>query len=245
MPGACSAPGTGMALQFDGDAVDLVKADLGADLPIMRASRTVELWAWFSGPKAWRGEHSLMEYGKGTPCHVFGIDVDSWANNVAKLDPYGNGCGSDNTFTLAPAVPQVGWLHLTWAYDGTANMFQFTVNGIKQPIKSPTATPMWITTASPVNIGAATEFGTAGFDGKIDEFRVWNVFRSEADIKRDMKVILKGKEPGLVAYYHFDEGTGMTAADATGNAGHAAMMVSAAKPKWAESDIPGPFTCAP
>jgi hypothetical protein len=242
-PGTC-APDTGKALQFSSAVEDLVKADLGADLPIMRASRTVELWAWFSGPKAWVGEHSLFEYGAGKNCNVFGIDVEKWAADAAKLDPYGNGCGSDNVVTLTPNVPQTGWLHLAWAYDGQANMFQFTVNGIAQPIPSKMATPKWNTTASPITIGAANEFGKLGFDGKIDEFRVWNVFRSEADIKRDMKVILKGTEPGLVAYYHFDEGTGTTAADATGK-NHVAMMISPTKPMWVASDVPGPFTCAP
>lgn len=244
MPSTPKTCEPGKALQFSSAVEDLVKADLGADLPIMRASRTVEMWAWFSGPKAWVAEHSLMEYGAGKMCNVFGIDVEKWTATAAQLDPYGNGCGSDNTVTLKPTVPETGWLHLAWAYDGTANMFQFTVNGVVQPIPSKMATDKWNTTASPVTIGAANEFGKLGFDGKIDEFRVWNVFRSEADIKRDMKVILKGTEPGLVAYFHFDEGTGMTAADATGK-GHTAMMVSTTKPMWVASDIPGPFTCAP
>ena len=214
------------------------------DLPVARASRTVELWAWFSGPKAWRGEHSLFEYGKGQPCHVFGVDVEHWNDNDAELDPYGNGCGADNTLKLVPTVPQVGWLHLAWAYDGPNNEFQFTVNGLEQPIPSKMAMAAWSTTQSPLTIGAASEFGLAGFDGKMDELRVWNLSRSVADISRDMKVILKGDEPGLIAYYHFDEGQGTMSADATGKKGHTAYLISDAKPKWVDSDIPGPFTCA-
>ena len=71
------------------------------------------------------------------------------------------------------------------------------------------------------------------------------ISRSVADISRDMKVILKGTEPGLVAYYHFDEGQGTTSLDATGKKGHRAYMISDAKPVWVDSDIPGPFSCAP
>ena len=258
--GACN-PSTGKALLFDGDAVDLVKsfclAGSGAtpdcsqpdpkvtDLPIARTSRTVELWAWFSGPKAWRGEHSLFEYGKGQPCHVFGVDVEHYNDNDAERDPYGNGCGADNTLKLVPTVPEVGWLHIAWAYDGPSNTFRFTVNGLEQPIPSPQAMPTWSTTQSPLTIGAAAEFGLNGFDGKIDELRIWNLSRSVSDIARDKTVILKGDEPGLVAYYHFDEGQGTVSADATGKPGHTAFMVSDAKPKWVDSDIPGPFTCAP
>jgi hypothetical protein len=257
--GSTCSPSTGKALLFDGDAVDLVKSfcltgttpDCSqpdpaiTDLPIARASRTVELWAWFSGPKAWRGEHSLFEYGKGQPCHVFGVDVEHWNEGDAELDPYGNGCGADNTLKLVPTVPEMGWLHLAWAYDGPDNKFQFTVNGIEQPIPSLMAMDTWTTTQSPLTIGAASEFGLDGFDGKIDELRVWNVSRAVADIQRDMKVILKGTEPGLVAYYHFDEGQGTESADATGKPGHTAYMISDAKPQWVDSDIPGPFTCAP
>jgi len=240
----------GKAVQFDGDMADLMLVDIGTDLPIAKTSRTVELWAYFSGPKAWRGEHSLMEYGKGQPCHVFGIDVESWANNVAKLDPYGNGCGADNTFTLVPSVPQTGWLHLAWSYDGTANMFQFTVNGVKQPIPSTMAQAGFTTTQSEITIGAAAEFGTAGFDGKIDEFRVWNIARAEADIKRDMNVMLKGTEQGLVAYFHFDDApadpaaANLMLADQTGKM-RKFRMPNAPKPTWVASDIPGTFTCAP
>jgi hypothetical protein len=65
-----------------------------------------------------------------------------------------------------------------------------------------------------------------------------------------MKVMLKGNEPGLVAYYKFDEGTGTTIADATGDATNVATMVPTqgfpmTPPTWVVSDIPGPFTCAP
>ena len=74
------------------------------------------------------------------------------------------------------------------------------------------------------------------------------VDRTADEIKRDMMVMLKGNEPGLVAYYKFDEGTGQTSADATGDASNAANFVGADKatwPMWAKSDLPGPFTCAP
>ncbi len=63
-----------------------------------------------------------------------------------------------------------------------------------------------------------------------------------------MRVHLKGTEPGLVAYYKFDEGSGLATADATHDVTNAAAFVGADKmtwPKWVKSDIPGPFTCAP
>ena len=99
---------------------------------------------------------------------------------------------------------------------------------------------------SKLSIGTTVEFaGPTGWEGNIDEFRVWNVFRTDTEILANMKVILKGNEPGLVAFYKFDEGIGTTIADATGTASNVATMVSTTKPMWVASDIPGPFTCAP
>jgi len=47
-----------------------------------------------------------------------------------------------------------------------------------------------------------------GFRGDLDEFQVWNVARSAAEIRRTMRKSLNGREDGLVAYFRFDEGMG-------------------------------------
>ena len=54
---------------------------------------------------------------------------------------------------------------------------------------------------------------TAPFRGMIDEFRVWSVARSEAEIAASLAVPLAGDEVGLLAYYTFDEGVGSTSAN--------------------------------
>ena len=50
-----------------------------------------------------------------------------------------------------------------------------------------------------------------------------------------MNLLLAEDTPGLVAYYHFDEGTGTSAADSA--KGHSAMFVSATPPVWVDSDL--------
>ncbi len=45
------------------------------------------------------------------------------------------------------------------------------------------------------------------FDGAIDDIRIWNVARQADQIKRDFNNQLLGDEPGLMAYYPFDEYT--------------------------------------
>jgi hypothetical protein len=104
-----------------------------------------------------------------------------------------------------------------------------------------------------LSIGTTPQFaGPTGWGGKIDEFRVWSVFLTAAQIKANMYTLMKGTETGLVAYYKFDEGSGMTVADSTGTASNVAKMTPwnnanppLTPPTWVKSDIPGTFTCAP
>ena len=50
-------------------------------------------------------------------------------------------------------------------------------------------------------------FNPASFDGVIDEVRLWNVARTEAEIQSTMNSTLAGTEEGLVGYWNFDDGT--------------------------------------
>jgi hypothetical protein len=45
------------------------------------------------------------------------------------------------------------------------------------------------------------------FHGVLDEIRLWNVARSPEEIRAAMNTPLTGKEPGLVAYWDFDNDT--------------------------------------
>ena len=257
----------GYALQFEGTTPDLVQATI-AKLPQNQASRTIELWAYFDGTnRSWVNEHGLFEYGNknGPPagCHEFGVNSTVWpaTQTLGMLHPYGNCVPADNFFNLPAGTPQVGWLHVAFGYDSVSNHFLFTVNGNAMldvgdggAAQGRTVTPEsswspatnWDSNATVLSIGTTVDFaGPTGWQGKIDEMRVWNVFRTAADIQANMKVMLKGNEPGLIAYYKFDEGMGTTIADSTGDATNIASMKSATLPQWVASDVPGPFTCAP
>ena len=53
------------------------------------------------------------------------------------------------------------------------------------------------------------------FVGRIDEVRIWNVARTEAEIRSDMNIQLTGDESGLIAYWKFDETTDGVVRDAS------------------------------
>ena len=58
-------------------------------------------------------------------------------------------------------------------------------------------------------IGLSQWGGDGLFNGKMDEFRIWNYSRSQAEIQADMDRELIGTEAGLILDYHFDEGSGI------------------------------------
>jgi Concanavalin A-like lectin/glucanases superfamily/Domain of unknown function (DUF5011)/Regulator of chromosome condensation (RCC1) repeat len=56
------------------------------------------------------------------------------------------------------------------------------------------------------NITLATWFpGASQLSGQLDEVRVWNIARTQAQIQSNMTMRLTGTEPGLVDYYRLDE----------------------------------------
>ena len=59
----------------------------------------------------------------------------------------------------------------------------------------------------------------------MDEVRLWNVARTAEQINSNKGQSLTGFEPGLVAYYRFDESSGTTAIDATSN-GHDGLLIN-------------------
>src|SRR4029079_6982062 len=69
--------------------------------------------------------------------------------------------------------------------------------------------------AAPLQVGGAE--GNFFLNGQVDDLRLWNVARSASDISGNRNSELTGSETGLAGYWKFNEGTGLTAADATAN----------------------------
>jgi len=53
-----------------------------------------------------------------------------------------------------------------------------------------------------------SRFTSEHFKGSIDEVRIWNVARSQDQVREYMNRSLKGTEPGLAGYWKFDEDKG-------------------------------------
>ncbi|MDQ3291624.1 MAG: gliding motility-associated C-terminal domain-containing protein [Bacteroidota bacterium] len=75
----------------------------------------------------------------------------------------------------------------------------------------------------------------AYFNGKMREVRIWDIARTQIQIQENRNRQLVGNEEGLEVYYKFDEGTGTTLADATGNGKNGTIHEGAT---WAEEAFP-------
>lgn len=240
--------GSGMALEFDGDQVDEVIADLMGDMPADTASRTIEMWA-YTRPKSWRIGHPLFDVGTAGGGKVLGLDfATKWENSMMVQDAYPslniysekepNDFGWWAPFTPgSPNYLETGWMHVAIRYDHDTNKYAILTNA--QVVFEGDATlhghVAIRTAATPLHIGFSEDFGQQGFDGKIDEVRVWNKARTDAEIKSTMHSVLRGDEAGLIGNWHFDEGVGTVSKDFT-SGHHDAVMNTPIKPQWVKAE---------
>jgi hypothetical protein len=61
-------------------------------------------------------------------------------------------------------------------------------------------------TSAPVQVGIMT-YNFADLAGEIDELRVWNIARTQEEIRASMHKTLKGDDAGLIGYWNFENGT--------------------------------------
>jgi len=250
-------------MHFSSKTVDNIAADVGAtDMPSGDQPRTLEFWAKFTGVDSWTAEQSIIELGKpmGMGNMVWGVDMSGRDGTGGRFGPYTNGVSDNNGSTgplLANTAADVGWLHISWGYAGNGGAMLFTVNGDPLPHQVPASAFMLALTPGLIHVGSSQQFGPAsGWEGVMDELRIWKTFRTAAEIKANMRVIMKGNEPGLALYYNFNDATGTDVADITKTpsrtlknctaAGGACRAASTAPAERVTSDIPmPPFTCSP
>ncbi|MCX6303741.1 MAG: T9SS type A sorting domain-containing protein [Bacteroidetes bacterium] len=121
-------------------------------------------------------------------------------------------------------LPLNTWTHIAATYDQTA--IRIYVNGVAAgslPASSvlPTSTEEW-------RIARRWDLPDY-FTGRMDEIRIWNVARTQAQIQSGMGAVVPPSTSGLVACYRFDEGSGVNAADLTG---HGFNGTFAGTPTW-------------
>ncbi|HNP54111.1 MAG TPA: hypothetical protein PKK69_05825, partial [Ferruginibacter sp.] len=107
--------------------------------------------------------------------------------------------------TTGTALPLNTWTHVAATVDVAAGQIKLYVNG--NLAASSTISGSILNNELPVRIGSPGGGGanSGTFNGRIDEVRIWNYARSQADIQSNMNCEIQART-GLVAAYHFNQG---------------------------------------
>ncbi|PCH93307.1 MAG: hypothetical protein COB85_07310, partial [Bacteroidetes bacterium] len=161
-------------------------------------------------------------------CHL------PWGNGSVYWDA-GNDIGSvDRISKGANASDYRGqWNHWAFSKSATAGQMRIYLNGILWNIGSAKTRDMVGITLFKIGSNAT---GTNSYDGYIDEFRVWNAYLDQTVIADWMYKDIDPSHPNysnLLAYYKFNEGTGLSASDASGSGNTGALFGA---PGWKNGD---------
>jgi hypothetical protein len=199
-------------------AAVLVAFNGSADLPTGNANRTIEFWAYVLTSSWSVDANTMFFYGTNNrKADGFGLDFGSTMNGMGTIDPFTNNLFDNDNQPSGLSAGTNQWAHFAMTWDGTT--VRAYVNGVLKASKVSTSSSQTtlMTGLSTLVIGG---YPPAYFNGEIDEFRIWNVARSASEIMSTMNHTLVGNEPGLTAYWKFDETSGTTVADSVTSAGH-------------------------
>ncbi len=182
------------ALDFDGSN-DYIQLGNPTALQIT-GDMTIEMWLYptdFSErrnpyAKAYGGEGTITQETSGGLTYYYGT-------NGGNSSPY-QGVSSNTALQLNT------WTHITVVRDLTAMKISWYINGV---LDVQTDASYSAATAGSNNAMIAAGY-VQNYMGKIDEVRIWNTARTQAQIQDNMNVCLAGNESGLVAYYKFNDG---------------------------------------
>jgi len=215
-------PGSGTALNFDGSN-DFVDANSTA-LEQIANNFTFEFWYNASNNITIKSEQNGLGDISGTTGQRYlifpsfggspsgiaaragaGVSVGLNAIQVFELrDSY-----MPALLSYSGSLIQSGWNHVAIVY--TAKQPSLYLNG--ELARTGLTSQQDTVYASCLIAGGP--FGR--YEGDLDELRIWSTSRTPTEIRNFMCSKLSGTESGLIRYYRFDDGSGTTLEDETGN----------------------------
>ena len=119
-------------------------------------------------------------------------------NNVIRFHSGGAGSAQDGT----TAIPAGVWTHIAVVWDTQSNTRKYYINGDLEYTGTAGAAP---TGTRELRIGYDGVNTGDEFAGNIAEVRIWNIARSQDDIRHTLNEALQAPLPGLVADWHLSD----------------------------------------
>jgi hypothetical protein len=197
-----------------GDMTDY--AALGAGNTIKPPnSITIEMWV---NATDWESTRNEKLISNTEPTGGFSLSLDETQNLDFAL--FIGGIFEHVEFDISEQG-LTGWHHIAATYDNS-NM-RLYIDGIDTGVINSLGGVITYDGGNETIIGAeagpAATPETAGsnnvdyFIGKLDDIRIWDIVRNQVEISSGMDTELAGIEPGLVAYYKCNDGTGVNLTD--------------------------------
>ena len=202
---------SGWALAFNG--TDQF-ATTSSSVNLSNRSFSVEFWARRDGSDRWD-----VPLTQGTASSNHGLHVGFRDGNTFAFAFW------DNDLDASVDYSDNAWHHWACTYNQTNNQRFIYRDGVV--IATDTAIGPYLEN-SPLLIARSAQLD-ANFGGALDELRVWNGVRTPAQINDFLNTTVAGTEPDLLACWRFDEGTGASAGDSSGQGNTAALIGS---PAW-------------
>lgn len=120
-----------------------------------------------------------------------------------------DGVGEASLYSPDSVIKHNTWTHVAGVIDAEKNYMKLYINGIEVSSRDFKWIKKIYKSHLPLRIGWSHENRSAQspFVGQMDDVRIWNIARSDADIRKDMITELNGDEPGLVGYWKFNKVT--------------------------------------
>lgn len=217
---------TNYALSFDG-VDDYVSF---SNIPVYNMQNvTVEFWMyWINNTHPDNVSFILSRNLNEMEIHTAG---SGWNQNLRFIPTAGVYLDTDKNLYQPNQ-----WYHVAFVYNSSAGYAKCYINGEDKALVKSGPNPL---TTSITNTFSAIRLGRRKdnwypFHGKLDEFRLWNKARSQAEIMADMNRELNGDEEGLVAYFKMNENGSLTATDYTSNGNNATLQ---GPPFWVVNEL--------
>ncbi|MFY8187349.1 MAG: cadherin-like beta sandwich domain-containing protein [Flavobacterium sp.] len=182
----------GNALHFDG-VNDFVNCGVNAALNIT-SSMTVELWIRPT-QNLGNGKWDRLIHRNWPTGYFFGGKAGATNALAVVLSGDLNAAVTPNN-TITVGI----WQHVSFVFDDLANRITIYKDG------NIVTTTTWNGTITGGAHNLTISDSGECFGGNIDEVRIWNVARTQAQIQSNLYNKMNGATPNLVAYYNFDHG---------------------------------------
>ena len=217
----------GHCLDFD-QVYDKMTVPYAPDLDFGYGPFTIE--AWIRNTNTPGSQWKRIAGKRGAMEHWYSLGLGAYGSDQLFLE-----LNSTAGYYLAGAGPPIQgdslWHHLAAVRDG-ADEIRLYVDGQVYPVGTHSGD---LSNEHDLEVGIfGTEaYGGESYQGQIEELRLWNTARTTQQIRECAHLTLNGDEPGLAAYWQFNEGAGSTATDYTG--GNLGTLIGAG---WAVSPAP-------